>query len=296
MTTPFTPPESPHLANTDGRFQLSDHVTSLDEAPGKKTAKRRLEDAVERIADEQRKLYAQNNWALLLVFQAMDAAGKDSTIRNVLSGVNPAGCSVTSFKRPSSRELNHDFLWRTTQALLQRGMIGVFNRSHYEEVLVVRVHPEILDHQRLPFRPVEKQLWPERMASIRDHEQHLARNGTAILKFFLNVSREEQRQRFLARLEQPHKRWKFEANDVRERGYWDSYMDAYEAAIRETSRPWAPWYSIPADNKPVMRYLVAELIADALESLSLNYPSTGASDQALHDELHERLKNETLRD
>lgn len=292
MTTPFNPPESPHLADTEGGFRLADHATALAEGPDKKTAKRQLEDAVERIADEQRKLYAQNDWALLLVFQAMDAAGKDSTIRNVLSGVNPAGCAVTSFKRPSSRELNHDFLWRTTQALPQRGRIGVFNRSHYEEVLVVRVHPGILDHQRLPFRPEESELWADRMMSIRDHERHLARNGTAILKFFLNVSREEQRQRFLARLEQPHKRWKFEANDVRERAYWDAYMDAYESAIRETSRAWAPWYAIPADNKPVMRYLVAELIADALESLKLDYPSTGASDQALHDELHEQLKKD----
>lgn len=292
MNPPFTPPDSPYLAIGSDQFKLADFPTAEQAGLKSKAAKRRLEDAVERIADAQRRLYAQNTWALLLVFQAMDAAGKDSTIRHVLSGVNPAGCTVTSFKRPSSRELNHDFLWRTSVALPERGRIGVHNRSHYEEVLVVRVHPEILDRQRLPFRPALEQVWSDRMTSIRDYEQHLARNGVAILKFFLNVSREEQRQRFLARLEEPHKRWKFEANDVRERAHWDHYMAAYQAAIRETSRPWAPWYVIPADDKPVMRCRVAELIADALDSLDLRFPVTGASDQTVHDELYEQLLNE----
>ena len=293
MTTPFQPPASPYLTPFDGRFRLADFPTSDDTSPPSKVAKEWLRNAVERIEDAQRRLFAQNNFAVLLVFQAMDAAGKDSTIRRVLSGVNPAGCHVTSFKKPTSNELDHDFLWRHTRALPTRGQIGVFNRSHYEEVLVVRVHPGILDGQRLPFRPDEAEaIWQQRLESIVEYERHLARNGTVILKFFLNVSREEQRQRFLSRLETPHKRWKFEPNDVAQRRYWDDYQRAYEQAIAATSKPWAPWYAIPADDKPAMRCHVAELVATALESLSLEFPSTGASDQAIHDEMYEALLNE----
>lgn len=290
MTTPFQPPVSPYLAPFDGSFEIADFPCRDAEGPDKDEARKRLRDARERIVDAQRRLYAQDDWAVLLVFQAMDAAGKDSTIRRVLSGVNPAGCHVRSFKKPSSLELGHDFLWRHACALPSRGQIGVFNRSHYEEVLVVRVHPGILDYQKLPFRPDNTEaIWSQRLESITDHERHLARNGTVVLKFFLNVSREEQRERFLARLETPRKRWKFEPNDVRERAHWGDYQAAYEAAIRATSKAWAPWYAIPADNKPAMRCHVAEIVADALDSLDLSYPQTGASDQVVHDEMHEAL-------
>ena len=293
MTTPFQAPDSPYIAPFDGSFRLADYPTREPDAPTKNAARLRLRNTVDFIADEQRKLYAQNQWSVLLVFQAMDAAGKDSTIRNVLSGVNPAGCRVKSFKKPNSLELDHDFLWRHVRELPSRGKIGVFNRSHYEEVLIVRVHPGILDSQRLPFRPDDLDtLWQQRLESIVEHERHLARNGTVILKFFLNVSREEQRQRFLSRLETPHKRWKFEPGDVEQRKYWDQYQEAYEAAIAATSRPWAPWYAIPADSKSVMRCRVAEIVARALESLALDYPKTGGADRALHDQMHEALLNE----
>lgn len=226
------------------------------------------------IDDLQQKMYAQDRQALLLVFQAMDAAGKDSTIRAVLSGVDPAGCEVTAFKRPSENELDHDFLWRTVQCLPQRGRIGVFNRSYYEEVLAVRVHPEFLDHQKLPWRPKHlEDLWQQRFESIRDHEKHLARNGTVILKFWLNVSPEEQRKRLLARLEDPAKNWKFEEGDLAERGRWKDYMAAYEDALNQTSKPWAPWYAIPADSKSFMRMTVADILLRTLKSLNLKYPT-----------------------
>jgi PPK2 family polyphosphate:nucleotide phosphotransferase len=209
-----------------------------------------------------------------MIFQAMDAAGKDSTIRAVLSGVDPAGCEVTAFKRPSENELDHDFLWRTVQCLPQRGRIGVFNRSYYEEVLAVRVHPEFLDHQKLPWRPKHlEDLWQQRFESIRDHEKHLARNGTVILKFWLNVSPEEQRKRLLARLEDPAKNWKFEEGDLAERGRWKDYMAAYEDALNQTSKPWAPWYAIPADSKSFMRMTVADILLRTLKSLNLKYPT-----------------------
>jgi PPK2 family polyphosphate:nucleotide phosphotransferase len=202
----------------------------------------------------------------------MDAAGKDSTIRAVFSGVNPAGFQVYSFKQPSAGELDHDFLWRTAKRLPQRGRIGVFNRSYYEETLVVRVHPEYLQGQKLPRQPDLDTLWQERFESIRDHEKHLARNGTVILKFWLNVSPEEQKRRFLSRIDEQHKNWKFSAGDVKERGHWQNYMRAYEAALKETSRSWAPWYAIPADDKPFMRLSVASIIVDSLKQLRLQYP------------------------
>jgi len=209
---------------------------------------------------------------VLLIFQAMDAAGKDSTIRAVMRGINPAGCQVFSFKKPSGYELDHDFLWRTSTRLPERGRIGIFNRSQYEEVLVVRVHPGILDSQKLPWKINPETIWDERLESIRDQERHLARNGTVILKFWLNVSRAEQKARFLSRLQEPKKHWKFEYGDIRERGYWDDYMSAYEAAVNATSRPWAPWYVIPADNKKYMRATVASIVVDALSGLALTYP------------------------
>ncbi len=222
-----------------------------DDAPSSKKLKELLEEETEQLARFQRRLYAHDRHAVLLIFQALDAAGKDGTIRRVMSGVNPAGCQVFSFKRPSSLELDHDFLWRSAQRLPERGRIGVFNRSYYEEVLVVRVHPELLDYQRLPVADRSPDFWAQRFRSICDHERHLAANGVVILKFWLNVSKEEQRQRFLARLDDPDKRWKFAEGDVEERNYWDAYMRAYAECLVSTSRPWAPWYAIPADDKPL---------------------------------------------
>jgi PPK2 family polyphosphate:nucleotide phosphotransferase len=236
----------------------------------KEEAKAMLADGVKRLAALQEKLYAQDRWSVLAIFQAMDAAGKDGAIKHVMSGVNPQGVQVHAFKAPSAEELDHDFLWRIAKALPERGRIGIFNRSHYEEVLVVRAHPEFLAKQRLPKQP--KDIWDERFKSIRGFERHLARNGVLILKFFLHVSKEEQRKRFLARLEEPAKRWKFNMGDVAERKLWDKYMHAYEEAIRETSRPEAPWYVIPADNKWFARLLIGASIVEAMEGLDLEFP------------------------
>jgi PPK2 family polyphosphate:nucleotide phosphotransferase len=242
-----------------------------------------------KLRELQRVLYADDRHAVLLVFQAMDAAGKDSTIRAVMSGINPAGCQVFSFKKPSSEELEHDFLWRTSRRLPERGRIGVFNRSYYEEVLVVRVHPEYLDYQRLPYRPDAETLWQQRYESIRDLEKHLARNGTLVLKFWLNVSRDEQRRRFLSRLNEPEKHWKFASGDLVERGYWDDYMSAYQDMLNATSRPWAPWYAIPADDKPFMRLTVARIIRENLEALAMGYPKVGKDDLAKFEQMREQL-------
>ena len=247
--------------------------------------------AVRDISRLQRLLYAENRRALLLVFQAMDAAGKDSTINALLTGVNPAGCQVFSFKQPSSEELDHDFLWRTARSLPERGRIGVFNRSYYEEVLVVRVHPELLEKQNLPNLDPNG-LWQQRMESIVEHERHLARNGTVILKFFLNISRDEQKARFLRRLNRPDKHWKFAISDVRERGFWNDYMSAYGEAIRSTARRHAPWYAIPADSKPYMRWAVADIVRDALARLDLSNPEPSLADLAMFDEMRRRLEND----
>jgi len=219
----------------------------------------------------------------------MDAAGKDSTIRAVMEGINPAGCQVFSFKKPSHKELDHDFLWRTTCALPERGRIGIFNRSQYEEVLVVRVHPEILEYQQLPNSVNRDTVWQDRLESIRDQEKHLARNGTVILKFWLNVSSEEQKKRFLARLDDKDKQWKFNPRDVRERQSWGQYMAAYEDALNNTSREWAPWYAIPADDKRFMRATIAGIIVDALESIGLKYPVASEEDRAKFDESRRAL-------
>jgi PPK2 family polyphosphate:nucleotide phosphotransferase len=237
-------------------------------------AEAQLARQVARTSELQDMLYASDHHSLLLVFQAMDAAGKDGAIKHVLSGVNPQGCQVSSFKQPSTEELEHDFLWRTALKLPERGRIGVFNRSYYEEVLVVRVHPEYLEAQRLPAapRPGSKEFWQRRMASIRDHEAHLARNGTAIVKFFLHVSKEEQRQRFLDRIDHPEKNWKFSVGDVQERGHWDDYMQAYEQALGATSTAEAPWYVIPADDKKNARLIMSCVVNRTLESLGLEYP------------------------
>jgi len=264
----FDAPKSRWLVPFDGDFRVQSARTAPPRrAPSKKECKQRLEELKVRLGDLQRVLYADNSYSVLLVFQAMDAAGKDGTIRAVLSGVNPQGCQVFSFKQPSREELDHDFLWRTSKDLPERGRIGVFNRSYYEEVLVVRVHPEYLGGQHLPYQPKLSALWKQRYRSIREHEEHLVRNGTIILKFWLNVSKEEQRERFLSRLDEPEKNWKFSSSDVKERGYWDDYQAAYQDLLRTTSKTHAPWYAIPADDKPFMRLQVAQIVVDALESL-----------------------------
>jgi PPK2 family polyphosphate:nucleotide phosphotransferase len=221
-------------------------------------------------------LYAQDSWSLLLVFQAMDAAGKDSTIKHVMSGVNPQGCQVFSFKQPSSEDLSHDFLWRYVKRLPERGHIGIFNRSYYEEVLVVRVHPDIFKRQKLPPQTISKRLWSERLVDIAHFEDYLTRQGTVVLKFYLHLSREEQKKRFLARLDRPEKHWKFSAADIRERGFWNDYMRAFEEAIRATATPQAPWFIVPADNKWFTRLVVAAAIVEAVENLDLSYPKVDA--------------------
>jgi PPK2 family polyphosphate:nucleotide phosphotransferase len=287
------PVESPYLVALDGSFRVSDAPTTpATDAADRQACRKRLGQAVRELDDLQRVLYAHDRYAVLLVFQAMDAAGKDSTIRAVLRGVNPAGCQVHSFKQPSATELDHDFLWRTTGALPERGRIGVFNRSYYEEVLVVRVHDGILQSQRLPHVDLEN-IWSERFESIRDHERHLARNGTVVLKFWLNVSAEEQKCRFLRRLEKPTKRWKFSAGDVDKRGHWASYMRAYEEALNATSRPWAPWYAIPADDKPYMRMIVAELVVLALQRLGLEFPTLPPEERARVEAARTALASES---
>jgi PPK2 family polyphosphate:nucleotide phosphotransferase len=236
-----------------------------------------LQKDIARMADLQAKLYAQDCWALLLIFQAMDAAGKDGTIKHVMSGVNPEGCQVYSFKVPSEAELQHDFLWRTTRNLPERGHIGIFNRSYYEELLVVRVHPKALEDENLPASLVTKDIWEERFEDIRCFERHMARNGTVIRKFFLHLSKKEQKRRFLARLEEPGKNWKFSAADIHEREYWDDYQKAYEDMIRNTATRHAPWYVIPADNKWFTHLAVSAAIVETLEELNLAYPKVDAA-------------------
>ncbi len=259
---------------TDGaEFRLKDFDPA--ETLGLKSkehAQETLESGVARLCDLQDKLFAQDRWAILVVLQAMDAAGKDSLIKHVMSGLNPQGCSVSSFKEPSTEELNHDYLWRATRALPERGKIGIFNRSYYEEVLVVRVHPEILSRERLPTELVSGKIWRERFEDIRAYERYLDRSGIIILKFFLNVSRKEQKKRFLERLDEPEKNWKFSASDVMEREHWGEYMDAYEEMIQNTSTERAPWYVVPADHKWFTRVVVAEALVHALDKLNLSYP------------------------
>ncbi len=244
-------------------------------AEDKPRAREGLAMGIEALAELQDMLYAQDRWAVLLVFQAMDAAGKDGAIKHVMSGVNPQGCQVFSFKAPTSEDLDHDYLWRCAKCLPERGRIGIFNRSYYEETLVVRVHPELLEKQKLPPELVGKGIWKERFKDIRGFERYLSRNGVLIRKFFLHVSKEEQKRRFLERLDNPEKNWKFSAADASEREHWDDYMRAYEAAIRHTATELAPWYVVPADNKWFTRLVVAAAVVDALASLQLEYPQVG---------------------
>jgi PPK2 family polyphosphate:nucleotide phosphotransferase len=253
----------------------------------KEHAERALQQGIARTGELEDKLYAQDNWAVLLIFQAMDAAGKDGAIKHVMSGINPQGCQVYSFKAPSEVELQHDFLWRTTRVLPERGHIGIFNRSYYEEVLVVRVHSAILKSQRMPASLLDNRIWDQRFEDIRCFERHMTRSGTVIRKFFLNLSKKEQKQRFLARLDHPEKNWKFSAADIHERKYWEDYQDAYEDMIRNTSSAEAPWYVVPADNKWFTRLVVSTVLVDTLEGLKLAYPKV---DEAKRKELEAAKK------
>jgi len=270
----------PYRVTNGKKFRLSDvdpGDTGELKSEDKSRAKEALQTGIETLAELQDVLYAQDRWSLLLIFQAMDAAGKDGTIKHVMSGVNPQGCQVSSFKSPSSLDLDHDYLWRCVKELPERGRIGIFNRSYYEETLVVRVHPEFLKGQKLPEECVTKNIWDERFQDIRGFERYLHRNGTIVRKFFLHVSREEQQRRFLARLDLPEKNWKFSANDAKERGFWDDYMKAYEEMIRATATKDSPWYVVPADNKWFTRVIVAAAVIDALDSLNLRYPKVSAA-------------------
>lgn len=268
---------------TDGRkFKLAkaDPKDTLQfSSEDKPRAKEALQIGIEALTELQDMLYAQDRWAVLLIFQAMDAAGKDGAIKHVMSGVNPQGCQVYSFKAPTSEDLDHDYLWRCMKALPERGRIGIFNRSYYEEVLVVRVHDDMLARQKLPPQLVGKSIWKDRMADIRDFEEYLGRNGIVVCKFFLNVSKDEQKKRFLERLDDPEKNWKFSVNDAAERQHWDAYMDAYEDAIRNTATKDAPWYVVPADNKWFTRVVVAAAVIDTLAKLDLHYPRVEKSRQ-----------------
>lgn len=255
-------------------------------------AKELRDRGVKELSDAQELLWASDTYALLVVFQAIDAAGKDSTIEHVMTGVNPQGVQVVSFKQPSSEELDHDFLWRTSKALPQRGRIGIFNRSHYEEIVALRVHPEWLDTQKLPPGPRGQGFWAERHEDINGFERHLDRSGTRIVKFFLHVSKAEQKRRFLARLDEPGKQWKFSAADVAERAHWDAYMRAYEDAITATSTPWAPWYVVPADHKPVMQAMVVAILVDTIGSLGLRWPEVSDKARAANAEARRQLEAE----
>ncbi len=282
------------LVPPDGPWRLDKAPTAIEPLYKSKSHYRKMLDRqVDELSELQSLLYAHNRYALLLIFQAMDAAGKDSAIKHVMSGVNPQGCQVFSFKHPSAEELDHDFLWRTTRCLPQRGRIGIFNRSYYEEVLIVRVHPEILRAQSLPAEAVdEKTIWEERYRSINDLESHLFRSGTRILKFFLHVSKEEQRQRFLDRLEEPEKNWKFSAGDLDERALWDKYMAAYEACLRATSTKEAPWFAVPADDKKNARLIIADAIADALKELKMSYPQPDPAHRKELEKIRKTLAHE----
>jgi PPK2 family polyphosphate:nucleotide phosphotransferase len=285
----FEAPDSPYRVSYDGNFDIS-AASTTPQSDGHRHKGKHRRAAKENLNKLQRVLAAGDRHSVLLVFQAMDAAGKDSTIRSVMQGVDPSGCQVFSFKKPSSLELDHDFLWRTTCRLPERGRIGIFNRSQYEEVLVVRVHPKILAYQKLPGELNLETIWEERLTSIRQQEEHLARNGTVILKFWLNVSKEEQKRRFLSRLDKASKNWKFEPGDVVERRHWDDYMLAYESALNATSRPWAPWYAIPADDKAYMQARVAGIIIDTLQSIGLKYPEASDEDRAKFAEARAELE------
>src|SRR5229473_1996842 len=263
----------PYCITKDGKFRLKDQdPADTGGLKDKQQAQGLLDESVEALSRMQEKLYAQDRWALLLIFQAMDAAGKDGAIKHVMSGVNPQGCSVSAFKAPSNEELSHDYLWRSHKTVPERGKIGLFNRSYYEEVLVVRVHPEHLGAEKLPDRLLTKEIWDERFADISAFERYLTRNGVVIRKFFLHVSKKEQKRRLLERLEDPNKNWKFSMADVQERGFWKNYQQAYEEMVRRTATKYSPWYVVPADNKWFTRLVVASAIIETLHGLDLAFP------------------------
>jgi len=281
------------LVDSGKDFRLKDFdPADTGHLKSKEHAAEALQEGVAKTAELQDRLYAQDNWALLLIFQAMDAAGKDGAIEHVMSGVNPQGCEVHSFKVPSEEELQHDFLWRTTRVLPERGHIGIFNRSYYEEVLVVRVHPELLKNEKIPPSLDTKKIWDERFEDICCFERHMERSGTVIRKFFLHVSKEEQKKRFLKRLEESEKNWKFSVGDVRERQCWDDYQKAYEEMICNTAKKHAPWYVVPADNKWFTRLVISSVIVDTLESLHLQYPKVDAEKKKGLDAARKQLEKE----
>jgi PPK2 family polyphosphate:nucleotide phosphotransferase len=286
------PGKQVELADYDTGWDQTEHLKKLGKHAVRERAEELLKENLAELADCQEKLYADNRYAVLVIFQALDAAGKDSTIKHVMSGLNPQGCQVFSFKQPSTEELDHTFLWRCMVRLPERGRIGIFNRSYYEEVLVVRVHPELLDRQRLPPGKRGKSFWHDRYDDINAFERHLTRNGTLVVKFYLNVSKREQKERFLERIERPEKNWKFSAGDVAEREYWDDYRRAYEEAISATSTDWAPWYIVPADNKWATRAIVSDILSNAIAVLDLRYPQLDKAQQAELAEARRRLENE----
>jgi PPK2 family polyphosphate:nucleotide phosphotransferase len=285
----------PYAVTGKGKFRLKDFDpgdTGRLQQEDKPRAKEALQMGVEGLSELQEMLYAQDRWSLLLVFQAMDAAGKDGAIKHVMSGVNPQGCQVVSFKAPSAEELDHDYLWRCNRNLPERGRIGIFNRSYYEEVLVLRVHQQLLDNQKVPAERLGKHLWEERFRDIRAYERYLDANGVIVRKIFLNVSHEEQKRRFLDRIDDPEKNWKFSATDARERGYWNDYMKAYEEAIGSTSTPQCPWYVVPADNKWYTRVVVAAIVVDTLASLGLRFPQVSKAKRKELAEVRRALMRE----
>jgi PPK2 family polyphosphate:nucleotide phosphotransferase len=286
---------APFRVDGSSEFHLRSHATAEKGGLDKEKGEKIIAANRKRLNDLQEKLFAQDRWSLLLIFQGMDAAGKDSAIKSVFDGVNPQGCEVSSFKQPSARELDHDFMWRSAVALPERGRIGIFNRSYYEECLVVRVHPEILAKERLPAKLVTKNIWRERFEDISGFERYLARNGTMVLKFFLNVSKEEQRERFLDRLDEPAKNWKFSMGDVSERALWNKYQAAYQEMVRHTSSHAAPWYVVPADHKWFARVVIGSAIVSALDGLDLKFPKVDAASLEEFKQVRKALENEDKR-
>lgn len=285
----------PYRVTSEKKFKLKDFPSHEDSKAGKANnifAKQALQLGIDSLAEMQEKLYAHDKWSLLLIFQAMDAAGKDGAIKHVMSGINPQGCQVTSFKAPSTEELDHDYMWRCMKHMPERGRIGIFNRSYYEEVLVVRVHEEILNTQKLPEKLKTKDIWDDRMNDMRNFENYLNNNGILVVKFFLNVSKKEQKKRFLERIDTPGKNWKFSNADVKERKYWKVYQEAYEEMIRKTATEKSPWYVVPADNKPYARMIVAAAIINALDSLKLKFPEVGEQQLAELQRLKQALLEE----
>lgn len=287
---------TPFRYDGSGKFHLKDHKTNEKDDLDKDKAQAILDANKKRLIDFQEKLYAQDRWSLLIVFQAMDAGGKDSAIKAIFEGINPQGCEVHAFKAPSSKELDHDFLWRHVMALPERGRIGIFNRSHYEECLITRVHPELLAKEKLPQKLVTKNIWKERFEDISAFERYLCRNGTVVLKFFLNVSKDEQRERFLDRLEDPAKQWKFSMGDIEERALWPRYQAVYQDIVRHTATPHAPWYVVPADHKWFARVVIGSVINAALEKLDLRFPRADKASLKEFDAVRKALEKEEKRD